>query len=400
MADEPGRELLLQIQARTRALRGGRSHDPLLVHVVGADVIAGLIVSTLDRQVLLTRRRAVEDVVLIVEPIDGESILVERIEIEGLLFPKLALGEARRRRVMRLTDSSALREDLNDAIVCARAVQRGRGRAARHLDVLDVVGVEIGKPVLRIGPRAEIGELRRSVVDDHPVDDVEGVGAGDERVHTAEAYRDSAASWTAGVLRDLRARHLPLHRLIDRNGLGPPNERRVDGGDARSDGALLGRGAGARDDDLTEVHGADVEDDGTEVIVAGVDGDRLFDWLIADAPRLDGARSCRNGEEGEFTLLSGEDADAGPGDGDLCLGNSSSGDAIGDVTADGAGRGLGGKARRICQDEWNGERKQQRAASEGAGGHAGAPVAGEHGRRDCHDRSWPVGRKNSVGCGV
>src|SRR5205823_4166560 len=146
------------------------------------------------------------------------------------------------------------------------------------------------------------------------------------------------------------------HRLIDRDRLGATNERRVHGGDARSDGALLGRGTSAGNDDLAEVHGADVEHDGADVIVAGVNGDCLLDWLIADAARLDCARSYRNGQQGEFTLLACKDAKACPGNGDLRLGNASPGDAIGDATADGPGRCLPRKPRGVGEEEGDRER--------------------------------------------
>ena len=81
---------------------------------------------------------------------------------------------------MRFANRPVLCEDLHDAVVGTRAVERRRRCAARHLDVLDVVGIEIGEPVLRVRARSEIGELRRSIVDDHAVDDVERIRAGDE----------------------------------------------------------------------------------------------------------------------------------------------------------------------------------------------------------------------------
>ena len=116
-----------------------------------------------------------------------------------------------------LPERAALREDLHDAVVGARSVERRRRGAADHLDALDVGGIEVGEPVLRVRPAAEVRELRRAVVDDHAVDDVERIGAGDERVRAAQAHGDAAAARAARVLRDLRAGNLALQRLIDRD---------------------------------------------------------------------------------------------------------------------------------------------------------------------------------------
>ena len=94
----------------------------------------------------------------------------------------------------------------------------------------------IGETVLRIRATAEIRELRRAVVDDHAVDDVQRIGSGDERVRAAQPHGDTAAARSAGVLRDLRARHLALQRLIDRHRLRATDQgRRIDRRDARSE---------------------------------------------------------------------------------------------------------------------------------------------------------------------
>src|SRR5205814_1589652 len=159
VADEARRELLLDVDPRPRALRGRRLHDAILEGVVAADVITGLIVAAFDSQVLLVRRRLPEDVVLIVVSFNGEPGFVERIEVERLLFAKLTLGEACACRVVRFADRATLREDLDDAVVGARSVEGRSGRAARDLDVLDVIRIEIGESILWIRANAEIGEV-------------------------------------------------------------------------------------------------------------------------------------------------------------------------------------------------------------------------------------------------
>ena len=138
------------------------------------------------------------------------------------------MAEARRERETRPPDVAALGEDLNDAVVGARSVERrGRG-TANDLDALDVGRIEVGETILRIRPDAEVGELRRPVVDDDAVDDVERIGAGDERVDAAQTHGDAAAARAAGVLRDLRAGNLALHRLIDGDRLRATDHGRVD----------------------------------------------------------------------------------------------------------------------------------------------------------------------------
>src|SRR5205814_9123065 len=103
----------------------------------------------LDGEILLIRRSAMENIVLVVEAGYSQPIFIEGIEVKRLLFAKLAQRKSGARRIVSLADRSALGEDLHDAIVRARAVE-GRGRrTARHLDVPDVIGIEFGEPVLR-----------------------------------------------------------------------------------------------------------------------------------------------------------------------------------------------------------------------------------------------------------
>ena len=200
-----------------------------------------------------------EDVVLIVEAGDRQAIHVEGIEVERLLCAKLARSPARRRGEARLATGSPLGEDLYDAVVGTRAVERGSGGTSDYLNVLDVIRIEIGESVLRIGACAEVGELAGLVVYDDAVDDVERIGAGDEGVDAAETDGDSAAARAARVLRDLRTGNLTLHRLIDRRRLRPTDQSGIDGGDVRSDFAFLSGDAGSGDNHFTEVHRADAE---------------------------------------------------------------------------------------------------------------------------------------------
>src|SRR5205085_11251210 len=187
--------------------------------------------------------------------------------------------------------------------------------------------------------------LRRPVIDDHAVDDVEGIGAGDERVGPAQAHRDATTAGTTRVLRDLRAGDFALHRLIDRYRLGAADQRRVDCSDARTDSALLRRRTRARDDDLAQVHGADVERDHTEVVVTAGDVHDAFDGLVPDTSRLDRARASRDSRERELALLPGQHADARAGDGDLRLGDATTRGGVGDASPKDAGGGLGVQRR-------------------------------------------------------
>ncbi len=225
VGDELRCDLLLHVDASTGFARRRRAYDALLVRHIPAHEVAGLIVAALDGNVLLVERGAVENQILVVVALDRESRDVEGIEVEILLRAKLTGPPSRHRRDVGTPDRATLGEDLDDAVVGPGAVEGGSGSSPDDLDVLDVVWIEIGEPVLRIRATTKIGELARLVVDDDAVDDVEGIGARDEGVGAAKPYRDSTPTRATRVLGDLRAGNFALHRLIHGLGLRSAEQR-------------------------------------------------------------------------------------------------------------------------------------------------------------------------------
>src|SRR5206468_4184892 len=142
-------------------------------------------------------------------------------ELTGSLLPREARGgEARADGEIRLAAAAALRRDHDDAARRLRAVDRRRGGAFQYLDVLDVVGVEIGDAIHRVllagDGNAAPGRLGdavragrdRDVARDHAVDDVERCRVAEDGRRAAQSNA-IAATGRAGVLLNLRARHFP-----------------------------------------------------------------------------------------------------------------------------------------------------------------------------------------------
>src|SRR5690606_28582325 len=118
----------------------------------------------------------------------------------------------------------------------------------------DVVRVQVGEAVGRVGTVAEVDLLVRAVVDDHAVDDVERLRTTRNRARPAQADGHTAAR-RAAVCRDLRTGNLARERGIDRHclrlrDLGAAYDRnRV------AQRTPLGRRTGSGDYDPLQRHG-------------------------------------------------------------------------------------------------------------------------------------------------
>ena len=102
------RELLLQVDARARAPRRRAAQDAVLVEQIAAEVVARLLVAAFDGEVLLgARRRASEDVVLVVEARDRSPAASNGYRLNGccsrssLDAKRLSQREARLARACR-----------------------------------------------------------------------------------------------------------------------------------------------------------------------------------------------------------------------------------------------------------------------------------------------------------
>ena len=209
---EPQRRIELLGEVDAAALAAGRAvrDDPVLVRPAAADVVSGAIVPAVDAQRVLQQPAGLKNAILVVVAGDGIARGVGGVEVHrqapGHTFGGVTAlpGELRRSR------PPPLGEDLHDPVVGARAVQGRRGRAPDHLDPVDVIGVQIGEPVLDVAARAEVDQLVGAVVHDDSVHDVQRLGAGDDGAGAAQPHRDAAAARVAGVLGDLGSRHHTL----------------------------------------------------------------------------------------------------------------------------------------------------------------------------------------------
>src|SRR6185312_12550215 len=218
-----------------------RAHDAVVPGPAARDVVGGAGVAAAQAQVIVRDVAHVEDLVLVVVALHGRAAeRVEGIQVELEALGRALRGVARRERDARRPFASVLGEDLDDAIVGARSIQRGRRGATNDFDVIDVIGIEVGQAVLDVAPYAEVDELIGVVVHDDAVNDVERLGAGDERAGAAQAHRDAAATRVARVLRDLRARDHALERAVRGRGVAGLDLGAAHGGDAVAEGAFLG----------------------------------------------------------------------------------------------------------------------------------------------------------------
>ena len=143
-----------------------------------------------------------------------------RAELPDELIDAYALGGGN----LVAANPAALRGDDDDAVGGLRSVDRRRRRALEHLDVVDVVRIDVCKAVravlLASVQRAGQGGLSagtHGVGDDHAVDDVQRIDASEQRRSAANLYLATAAGG-AVVHADLSANDLTLHRAFERWG--------------------------------------------------------------------------------------------------------------------------------------------------------------------------------------